>query len=98
MKFLINIIYIFFKETFFYSLVHIASLVIDFHVWVPVYLNFVIFATMLNMCPLLVVFTKIVFFKLINMYWVETLFFLSLPPSLKIALSFDFLIEMHGSV
>lgn len=68
---------------FFYSFVHIARLVIDFHVGVPVNLNFVIFATTLNLCSPLVLFTKIVFSKLIDMYWVETLFFSSVSPSLS---------------
>lgn len=75
-EFLINIIYIYiFKETFFYSFVHVATLVIDFHVWVPVYVNCVVFATVLNLCSPLVMFAKIVLLKLINIYWVENLFF-----------------------
>lgn len=68
---------------FFYSFVHIARLVIDFHVGVPVNLNFVIFATTLNLRSPLVLSTKMVFSKLINMCWVETLFFFSLSPSLS---------------
>lgn len=65
---------------FFYSCAH--SHVSDFlHVWVPVDLNCVIFATMLNLCSPLVVFAKTVFFfKLSEMYWVENL----LPPSLPL--------------
>lgn len=88
-KFLINIIYIFFKETFFYSFVHIAMLAIDFHVWVPVYSNRVIFATMLNLCSPLVMFAKIVFFRLVNIHGVENFFFsfyLSLSESCFIKL------------
>lgn len=75
-KFLINIIYIFLKKCSF-TLVHIAMLVINFHVWVPVYLNLVIFATTLNLCSPSVVFANIVCFNLIHIFWVANHF--SLP-------------------
>lgn len=51
---------------FFYSFVHIAMLVADFHVRVPVYLNCIIFATTWNFCSSLVVLVTIVFFFLGN--------------------------------